>query len=93
MAAKSVQVLQSAAFARAYKRLQKNQRIDVDVAIGIIVKSPEIGELKRGDLAGVFVYKFKSQNQLMLLAYEFDLETRMLLLLGSHENFYSDLKR
>ena len=93
MPEQSVQVLQSAIFARAYKRLHKNQKMDVDTAIEVIVKSPEVGELKRGDLAGVYVYKFKSQNQLMLLAYEYDPLTRMLLLLGSHENFYRDLKR
>jgi len=29
----------------------------------------------------------------MLLAYEWDPNTRVLLLLGSHENFYRDLKR
>lgn len=93
MAAKFVQVLQSAIFARTYKKLHKNQKIDVDAAIEVIVKTPEIGEQKRGDLSGVYVYKFKSQNQLVLLAYEFDPKTRMLLLLGSHENFYRDLKR
>ena len=93
MPEQSVRVLQSAIFARAYKRLHKNQKVDVDTAIEVIVKSPEVGELKRGDLAGVYVYKFKSQNQLMLLAYEYDPLTRMLLLLGSHENFYRDLKR
>ena len=93
MAVKSVQVLQSAAFARAYKKLQKNQKVDVDDAVKAIIKTPDIGEPKRGDLAGVYVYKFKSNNQLMLLAYEYDPETRMLLLLGSHENFYRDLKR
>ena len=89
MAAKSVQVLQSAAFARAYKK----QKLDVDNAVGVIIKTPDTGEPKRGDLAGVYVYKFKSNSQLMLLAYEYDPETRMLLLLGSHENFYRDLKR
>ena len=93
MAAKSVQVLQSAAFARAYKKLRNNQKQDVDTAVGVIIKSPDIGESKRGDLSGVYVYKFKSNSQQMLLAYEFDPETRMLLLLGSHENFYRDLKR
>jgi mRNA-degrading endonuclease YafQ of YafQ-DinJ toxin-antitoxin module len=93
MSEQPVQVLQSAAFARAYKKLHKNQKIDVDNAVEVIVKSPEIGELKRGDLAGVYVHKFKSQNQLILLAYEYDPQTRMLLLLGSHENFYRDLKR
>jgi hypothetical protein len=53
----------------------------------------EIGEPKRGNLAGVYVYKFKTNAQLMLLAYEYDPATRMLLLLGSHENFYRELKR
>jgi mRNA interferase RelE/StbE len=93
MAEPVVQVLQSAAFSRAYKKLHKNQKADVDVAVDVIVKSPDLGEPKRGDLAGVYVYKFKSQNQLMLLAYEYDPKTRMLLLLGSHENFYRNLKR
>ena len=93
MASKPVQVLQSAAFSRAYKKLHKNQKMDVDDAVEAIVRSPELGEPKRGDLAGVYVYKFKSNSQLMLLAYEYDPETRMLLLLGSHEDFYRDLKR
>ena len=93
MAVKSVQVLQSAAFARAYKKLHKNQKVDVDDAVEGIIKTPDIGEPKRGDLAGVYVHKFKSNGQLMLLAYEYDPKTRMLLLLGSHENFYRDLKR
>ena len=93
MAEPVVQVLQSAAFSRAYKKLHENQKADVDVAVDVIVKSPDLGEPKRGDLAGVYVYKFKSQNQLMLLAYEYDPKTRMLLLLGSHENFYRNLKR
>ena len=93
MAEPVVQVLQSAAFSRAYKKLHKNQKADVDAAVDVIVKSPDLGEPKRGDLAGVYVYTFKSQNQLMLLAYEYDPKTRMLLLLGSHENFYRNLKR
>ncbi|MGA0141767.1 MAG: type II toxin-antitoxin system RelE/ParE family toxin [Burkholderiaceae bacterium] len=67
--------------------------MDVDDAVEAIVKAPDLGEAKRGDLAGVYVYKFKSNSQLMLLAYAWDPETRMLLLLGSHENFYRDLKR
>lgn len=91
--AKPVEVLQTSAFARAYKKLHLSQRRDVDTAVAVIVKTPEIGEPKRGDLAGVYVYKFKSQSQQMLLAYEYDPETRLLLLLGSHENFYRDLKR
>ena len=93
MASQSVQVLQSAAFSRAYKKLHEAQKADVDDAVEAIVKAPDLGEAKRGDLAGVYVHKFKSNSQLMLLAYAWDPETRMLLLLGSHENFYRDLKR
>ena len=93
MASHKVQVLQSAAFARSYKKLHYNRKLDVDAAVEKIVQDPLIGEPKRGDLAGTYVYKFKSQTQLVLLAYEFDPQTRYLLLLGSHENFYEQLKR
>ena len=78
---------------RAYKRLHPNQKADVDDAVAEIVRDPTIGEPKKGDLAGIFVYKFKCNGQLTLLAYEYDPGTRLLQLVGSHENFYRDLKR
>jgi len=93
MAAVPVVVTQSTVFARAYKKLHPHQKQDVDSAVDAIVSDPLLGDAKRGDLAGVYVYKFKSQSQLLLLAYEFDPKTRHLLLLGSHEDFYRELKR
>lgn len=89
----AILVQQSAMFKRAYKRLHPHQKADVDDAVADIVRDPTLGEAKRRDLAGVFVFKFKCNSQLMLLAYEYDPSTRLLLLLGSHENFYRDLKR
>lgn len=86
-------VHQSAMFKRAYKRLHANQKADVDDAVADIVRDPTLGEAKRGDLAGVFVYKFKCRGQMTLIACEYDPNTRLLLLLGAHENFYRDLKR
>ena len=91
--ADAVQVLQSAVFKRAYKRLHPNQKADVDDAVADIVRDPTLGEAKKGDLAAVFVHKFKASGQLTLLAYEYDPGTRLLLLLGTHENFYRELKR
>lgn len=88
-----VHVQQSATFRRAYKRLHPKQKADVDDAVAEIVRDPSVGEAKKGDLAGVYVYKFKCCGQLTLLAYEYDPQTRLLLLLGSHENFYQKLKR
>jgi len=87
-----IQVHQSTLFRRAYKRLHPNEKADVDDAITEIIKDPTVGEPKKGDLAAVFVYKFKCNGQLTLLAYEYDAVSRLLLLLGSHENFYRTLK-
>ena len=89
----AVRVAQSAVFKRAYKRLHPNQRADLDDAVSDIVRDPTVGEAKKGDLAGVFVHKFKCSGHLTLLAYEYDSASRLLLLLGAHENFYRDLKR
>ena len=93
MASKQVEVTQASAFARTYKKLLLQQKKDVNTAFEVIVSNPLVGDAKRGDLSGVYVYKFKSETQLLLLAYEFDPQTRHLLLLGTHENFYRDLKR
>jgi len=93
MVSSSVTVIQTAKFARTYKRLHNNHKVAVDAAVEKIVSAPTIGKAKRGDLSGVFVYKFKIQTQETLLAYEYDPNTRYLLLLGSHENFYLELKR
>ena len=88
-----VAVLQMPAFKRVYKKLAASHQAVVDDAVRTIVANPEIGEAKKGDLAGVYVHKFPLNRQQMLLAYEWNPKTRVLLLLGSHENFYRDLKR
>lgn len=86
-------VNQMPAFKRAYKRIHGKQKLQINLAIQRIIENPEIGEVKRGELAGVYVYKFKIDLQEMLLAYEWDSKQRLLLTLGVHENFYHDLKK
>jgi mRNA-degrading endonuclease YafQ of YafQ-DinJ toxin-antitoxin module len=90
-----MQVLQSRQFAKAVKKLHANQKADLDKAVQLLIQDPLIGDLKSGDLGGVRVYKFKMINQLNLLAYSYEDEvlTLSLLALGSHENFYRDLKQ
>ena len=88
-----VQILQTNAFLRAYKKLHNNQKDAVDHAVAAIVSEPTLGEAKKGDLSGVCVHKFDCVNQLFLLAYEYEPATRVLLLVGTHENFYRNLKR
>lgn len=87
-----IQVKQMPAFKKAYKKLHSQYKEKVDEAINTIIHNPQIGEEKKGDLAGVFVYKFKINHQQILLAYEWDAMSRLLLYLGVHENFYRDLK-
>lgn len=86
---------QTRRFARAYKKLNDNVVADVDVATKVVAADPTVGERKKGDLADLFVYKFRSQNQLYLLGYTVDDEVRLVYLeaVGPHENFYRDLKR
>ncbi len=86
-------IKQMPAFKRAYKKLHPNQKSRVDEEIQAIVKDPTLGQEKKGDLAGVFVHKFRVRNQEMLLAYEWLPKERLLLALGVHENFYRHLKR
>ena len=90
---KELQILMMPAFKRSYKKMHGNQQSAVEQAVEVIKTNPEIGEAKKGDLSGVIVYKFNCTGQQMLLAYEYDPETRILLALGVHENFYRDLKR
>lgn len=88
-----IAVKQMPAFKKAYKKLHPQARKMVNTAIETIIKNPKIGQEKKGDLRGVFVYKFKIHHQQLLLAYEWDPKQRILLTLGVHENFYRDLKR
>ena len=86
---------QTRRFARAYKKLHNNVAADVDDATVVVAKNPHVGERKKGDLSELFVYKFRSQGQLYLLGYTVDDQVRLIYLeaVGSHENFYRDIKR
>ncbi len=89
------EVRQTRRFARAYKKLHDNIIVDVNAAITIITKDPNIDDKKKGDLSELWVYKFKCSGQLYLLGYTRDDGVRLIYLeaLGAHENFYRDLKR
>ena len=88
-----MQVLQQNSFKRAYKKLRPAQKQAVNEAVLAVCENPTLGEQKKGDLAGIFVHKFTHNTQLYLLAYTFDPATLMLILLGTHESFYQELKR
>ena len=87
-------IRQTPLFKRTYKKLADNQLAEVNAAIRVIASDPSVGQAKKADLAGVFVYKFPVLDQQYLLAYSQDAEDEIALLaIGVHENFYRDLKR
>jgi hypothetical protein len=86
-------ITQSPVFAKQKKKLHKQQIKNLDTAVQCILSTPAIGDMKVGDLQGIQVYKFKSNNQQILLAYEVIDSTLFLYAFGSHENFYRDLKK
>lgn len=51
------------------------------------------GNLKKGDIAGVFVYDFSYQGTEHKVAYTVKDQTITFLLAGTHETFYKQLKR
>lgn len=92
---KVTEVLQTSTFKKAVKKLHKNQKQDLDKAVKILIRDPLLGELKKGDLSFMRVYKFKMAKQLTLLGYCYEDGSFVLELLtfGSHENFYRDAKK
>jgi mRNA-degrading endonuclease RelE of RelBE toxin-antitoxin system len=90
-----MQVLQTPRFSKQLKKLKPIQKDALDKAVQKVIDDPVIGIQKRGDLNYLRVYKFKMLKQQALLAYSYD-EGRVIIKLlgvGSHENFYRDLKR
>jgi mRNA-degrading endonuclease RelE of RelBE toxin-antitoxin system len=93
-----LKVTASPSFSRTAKKLQTADKKSLDQAVNDIAGDPTLGEEKRGDLLGVFVYKFKLNKQETLLAYELSPnkltpDEVVLLGVGPYENFYVQLKR
>jgi mRNA-degrading endonuclease YafQ of YafQ-DinJ toxin-antitoxin module len=98
-----MEILQTSRFKKAYKKLHQNQLGELNTALQAIIDNPEIGERKKGDLSWLRVHKCKMVNQLTLIGYcvepEFsaslkETERRLTFVdIGSHENFYRDIKK
>ena len=87
-----MKIYQSRLFEKKVKKMPKGEKDALDREVRNIAENQNIGEEKKGDLRCVFVHKFKLKANLYLLAYRktgVDLE---LVMIGSHENYYRDLK-
>jgi mRNA-degrading endonuclease RelE of RelBE toxin-antitoxin system len=88
-----MKVLQSRSFERKVKKFSKTQKLKLDEQVKLIVEDPAIGSEKKGDLRGIYVYKFKMKTIQYLLAYRIVDENLELIMIGPHQNYYRDLKK
>ncbi|MDI6600172.1 type II toxin-antitoxin system RelE/ParE family toxin [Calorimonas adulescens] len=83
--------------ARYLKKLkEKPLKAAFQKAVDEILKDPYIGEPKTGDLSGVFCYDIYYNRTNYELAYtiiEESSSTVVVILAGTRENFYEELKR
>lgn len=85
-------------FSRFVKKAHKPLQLAIEDAVELVCSNPNIGEAKVQDLQGVFVYKWCFNRQEYLMAYKQTTSGIDLLLIdfyqvGTHENFYDDLKK
>ncbi len=86
-------IIASNHFLKFKKKSPKKLQAEIDNEVKNIIKNPEIGELKKGDLKAIRVHKFKFKTLLYLLSYEVKGDTLFLYLIDTHENYYNQLKR
>lgn len=87
-----MKIIQSPLFARKVKKFHKDQKKVLDNQIRKILVNQNIGEDKKGDLKGIYVHKFKMKRMQYLLSYRIQRDVLELITIGSHENYYRNLK-
>lgn len=81
------------AFRRFVKKQSRPFQLVIEDEAERILKDPETGEAKKGDLAGFRVHKFAFRNQKYLMAYKTQGNDIIFYMIDTHENFYRELKR
>jgi len=80
-------------FRKFLKKQRRPLQLAIEDEIEKITNNPAMGELKVGDLQGCQLHKFIFQRQQFLIAYHRTESDIIFYLIGTHENFYRDLKK
>lgn len=89
-----MEVTATSTFKRRFKKATNKVQVAIEAAVDEIATNPLQGEIKKGDLSGFRVFKFKYGYNQLLIAYIYRVPKQIELIdFGSHENFYRDLKR
>jgi len=89
-------------FSSFVKKQSKPFKMAIEDEIDYIKSNPFSGEIKVGDLSNIRIHKFNFKKQQYLIAYSFEeykemtqsdlIKEPMFYKIGSHENFYEELK-
>ena len=85
--------------AKKFLKKIKDQKLrDIfKIAFENICKNPTIGQEKTGDLNGVYAYGFRYKKVDYRIAYKVDINEdnslTIIIMVGTHENFYNELKK
>ncbi|CAM3794100.1 type II toxin-antitoxin system RelE/ParE family toxin [Polynucleobacter antarcticus] len=86
-------------FTHFVKKAIKPLKLAIKDNVTRISNNPNLGEPKLGDLKGIFIHKFRFDGQEYLMAYRCRVNSKIEIIwidfykVGSHENFYDDLKQ
>ncbi len=81
------------AFIKFMKKQSRAFQLAAEDEVLAIADVPGIGDRKKGDLAEFRVHKFKFHRQEYLIAYVDEDKDIVFYAIGTHENFYRELKR
>jgi hypothetical protein len=80
-------------FNKFVKKQTRPFQLAIEDEVESVIREPLTGEVKKGDLSGFRVHKFNYRGQHFLISYRFHLSKLVFYTIGSHENFYRELKK
>jgi hypothetical protein len=86
-------IFYKSAFRKFVKKQSRPFQLVIEDETEKITRNPEMGESKKGDLAGFRVHKFTFQKRQYLIAYKMQGKDLIFYMIDTHENFYRELKR
>ena len=86
-------IIASNRFLKFKKKSANKLQLEIDNQLKKIIHTPNIGELKKGDLKSIRVHKFKYQDLQYLISYEVKEDSLYLYLIDTHENYYNKLRK
>ena len=80
-------------FRRFVKKQAKPFQLVIEDEVDRIIENPGLGDSKKGDLADFRIHQFHYRNQIFLISYRLRESEVDFFTVGTHENFYRELKR